>query len=255
MSPAKEIGGIMERRLQIGIAGLLVVGVLALVGYLFLGGGAVVSAQGVSVIEAEPDLVSIYINAQVKNESASVAKDELSEISDKVVFELMKLGLEKKDIELGSYNIYEEYNWEEGKRESTGFVASQQIIVKTGDFELSPEIVDVAVDSGALVSYINFELSPEKESQYKTQALEEAGKDAKAKAEATASGLGKSLGTLISVESQDFHYGGPVPFYAYAEDSSASSESAEARKAAIDLAPRDVEVRASIVVKYKLRSF
>ena len=125
--------------------------------------------------------------------------------------------------------------------------------MKTGDFYIVPKIVDVAIDSGALVSYINFEISDELRSEYKSRALEKAGEDAREKAEATAAGLGKKLGKLVSVQSEDFNYG-PVVYYASAE-SSGSDAVAETREAALNIYPKDVEVRADISVRYKLRRF
>ena len=98
-------------------------------------------------------------------------------------------------------------------------------------------------------SGINFELSPQKQSEYKTQALEQASADAKSKASATAAGLGKKLGRLVSVESQDFNYG-PVVYYAKAESSSGA---ADAREAALQINPTDLNVYANVGVTYTIR--
>jgi predicted transposase YbfD/YdcC len=41
------------------------------------------------------------------------------------------------------------------------------------------KVIDSGVDAGALLQYINFELSNDKQNEYKAQALREAGEDAK----------------------------------------------------------------------------
>ncbi|MEK6854997.1 MAG: SIMPL domain-containing protein [Nanoarchaeota archaeon] len=239
----------MDNRILVGVilAAILLVG-----GYLAYSSAPVVSAQGTSNIKAQPDEVSVHISVETRDLTAQGAKDKNTEISDKVLTELVKLGLERKEIQFSNFNIYPEYDWSGGKQKLKGYVASQQTVVKTSNFDKVPGIVDEAVNAGALVNYINFEISDEKQSEYKNKALESASRDAQQKATATASGLGKKLGRLVSVKSQDFYYPGPVVYY----DKVASLESGmTAGRAALNIAPQDIDVSASIVVEYKLGWF
>jgi uncharacterized protein YggE len=71
--------------------------------------------------------------------------------------------------------------------------------VTTEDFSNVGNVIDAAVDAGALVSYINFELSVERSNEYKMLVMTNASLDAKQKAEAIASGLGKTVGRLVSI--------------------------------------------------------
>jgi uncharacterized protein len=212
---------------------------------------ATVTAQGTSVLEVMPNKVSINLNVQAKGETSQEAKDAHDEIIEKVFVELIIAGLDRDEIKMVNFNIYPEYIYDNGKRTQNGFSAIQSLVVETTNFDTVPQIVDAAIEGGALVSYINFELSEVSQSDYKAQALEAAGKDAKKKAEATAAGLGKKLGSLVAVKSQDFNYG---PFR-YFEADAAIGSIAEAREAAINIAPQDIEVRATVGVEYKLRNF
>ncbi len=234
----------------IAIAAILLVG-----GYLFLGNQPTVSAQGLSSIDASPDLVSVYLNIETKAQTAQEANSQNSEIADKVQTELIKLGLERKDIQLLNYNIYPQYDYSNGQQTQKGYIASQQVIVKVKDFKLVPSIVDKSVEAGALISTINFDLSTEKQSEVKNKALEQASQDAKKKAESTASGLGKSLGSLVSVQSQDFYYPGPIVYYAKIETAGIAEANGQAKQAASNLAPRDIQTTASVSVTYKLSRF
>lgn len=237
------------------IIGAIVVAILLVGGYLFYASGPEVSAQGISSLKAEPDIVSVYLSIESKQTTAQAAKESVDKISSDLVSSLKQLGLSDKEIQQVSYNIYPWQEWTGGKMLDKGFVASQQILVKTKDFTKVAKIVDASIDSGALVSTINFELSPEKESEYKTQALELAGKDARKKAEATASGLGKSVGRLVSVQSQDYSYM-PYNYYMKTESSAGGASDAVAvRSAALNLVPRELDVSATINVKYKLSGF
>lgn len=237
------------------IIGAIALAILLVSGYLISNSSAVVSAQGSSTIKAVPDKVSIYLNIEARNLTAQAAKAEHDKILDSLTISLLRAGLDKEDIKTISFNIYPEYSWDNGKQEQKGFMASHQLVIESKDFNLVPEIVDVAIDANALVSYINFELSDEKQSDYKAQALANASKDAKKKAEATASGLGKKLGKLVSVKNEEFNYL-PYRYYDVATaEAGGVAPSMAVKDAASNLAPRDIEVQASVMVEYKISNF
>lgn len=232
---------------------ILVVAIVVVAVYLGVGSeGAVVSAQGTSVIEVQPDTVSVYLNIEQKAETSQEAKDKMDEISDDVLTELIEIGLDKSQIRFVSFNVYPDYTWENNKQNENGFIASRQMFVETDDFELVPNIVDVSIDAGALVSYISFELSDELESEYKTQALEEASRDAIAKAKATALGVNKKLGRLVSVQNEDFNY---YPYRAYKSAATDSAVGGIVQSASMNVYPQNIEVRATITVQYRLSAF
>ena len=240
-------GFAMNNRL---IFALVAVALVIVAGYMYYNTGATVSAQGTAQVKAMPDEVSVYINVQARNASAELAQTQQNEISDDLITELVKLGFERKEIQTLSMSVYEDFDWSSGNRVSKGYLAVHQISVKTNDFDKTGAIVDKAIESGALVSGINFELSQEKQNEYKQEALKKAGEDAKAKAEATAEGLGKNLGRLVSVESQDFYYY-PRALYSGA-GMDMVAENAQAKAAASSISPSEMDVSATLQVKYKL---
>jgi len=229
---------------------IIAIAVVLVGGYLLYNSGPVVSAQGSSSIKASPDEVSVYINVETKNQSAQGAQEMNKEISDKLLFELVKIGFDRDELKFVNQNVYEDVDWRTGAKK--GFVVSQQLVVKTDKTEKVPSIVDAVIQSGALVSYINFELSDEKQGEYKKQALEEASKDAMEKARAIADGQGRRLGRLVSLENQEAYYPGPIGLYAKAEGMDSAMANSEARKVALNIAPQDLEITASIMARYKL---
>jgi uncharacterized protein YggE len=231
----------------------LIVIIGAIVGVVLLKSGSVseqtVSASGNYQKAVAPDQVVIYVLVQTRdNISADNAKNENARISDNVMTALIKAGLEKKDIETEYYNIYPEYDWSDGSQKLIGYVASNSLKVTTKDFTNAGKIVDGAVNAGALINNINFELSNEKSNEYKAVALAEASKDAKIKAESIAAGLGKSLGKLVSVSANDYNYY-PYPIYARSEMAGGS----DAMKVATDINPQNVDISASATVVYEIR--
>lgn len=240
----------MDNKILAGIIFLVVV----IVGGYFAYTGPVVSAQGSANLKAQPDEVSVNINVETRGNSAQDAQDANKEISEKLLLELEKAGFDRDELKFVNYNVYPDYDWISGTQKLKGYVVSQQLVVKTGAVDEVPVIVDAAIFSGALVSYINFELSDAKQTEYKKQVLEEASKDAREKASAIAEGQGKKLGRLVSLENQDFYYPGPIIYYEKGEASGGAAADS-ARNAALNIAPQDLEITASINAKYKLGWF
>lgn len=239
------------------IVAILIIGIVFAGGYILYNAGPVVSAQGTSVLKVVPDEVSVYLNIETRNKTAEDAKNANSEISDKVLTELLKLGLDKKEIQFGQYSLNPEYDWVDNRQVFRDYAAVQQVIVKVNDFDKVAGIVDKSVEAGALINYINFDLSNAKQNEYKTQALTAAGQDAQIKAKATAAGLGKNVGRLVSVQSQNFNYPGPMPYFAYGGGVAMDSNAAAVKAAGsiASLTPQDIEVSATIEVQYKLSVF
>lgn len=238
------------------ILGIVIVAILAIGGYLLYdssGSGATVSAQGMSTIKVVPDQVSVNINVETKNTTALLAQEANKVISDALLFELVKIGFKSDELKFVNFNVYEDFDWNNGDRTSKGFVVSQQLVVKTDQTSRVPSIVDAAIRSGALVSYIDFQLSDAKQSEIKNKALEEASKDAMAKASAIAAGQGKRLGGLVSIKNQDIPIFGPYRYYDYAMGASAEMNAVQAKSAAINIAPNEQEITASIIAEYKIR--
>ena len=247
----------MDKSVKITLIIAVAIVVLALIGYIFINnlvnaGSNTVSVDGQSTIKVTPDIVTVYFNVQTNGSTAKEAKDLNSGIVDKLTSELIKLGFESKDIQTESLNIYEDLRWENDRQKSYGFIASHQIKVElsTNSASKISEVIDAGVDSGALLSYINFELSTTKQNQYKAQALTEASKDAANKAQAIASGLGKRVGKLVSVSTSNFDY---RPWNVYTASAGGMMEdAAQAKVAANNIQPGSQEISGYVSATYKI---
>ncbi len=203
-----------------------------------------VEVIGNAQLSVLPDQALVYLQIETKDKSAEEAKNKNALITNKVISSLTNLRIKQENIQTENYNIYPEYDYEKG-REITGYTASNYIKVITNDFNNVGKIIDASVNSGALISYINFELSTEKSNEYKKLVLAEASKDSKEKAQAIADGLDKKLGSLVSISSSNYNYM-PYPLY--------RAETAQDAKAvATTIQPKNLEISASIKAIYKIR--
>ena len=237
-------------------AGIVLLVIILISGYLFMGSGPTVSAQGTASIKAMPDEVSVNVNVETHNKTLQDAQEANKVISEALIVELVKIGYSQDELKFVNFNAGPEYDWSNNKQELKGYYVSQQLVVKTNQTGKVPSIVDAVISSGALVSYINFEISNEKMSGYQNQALEEASRNARSMAESKVRGQGKSLGRLVSLGDGNYNYPGPMPLYATSGSAmDAKSANAEARTAAINIAPDTREVSATVSATYKIGWF
>ena len=236
------------------IAAGVLIAIIVVAGFLASSALPSVEAYGQASIKAQPDEISIYAVIETKNDTLQEAQKANSEIRERIVDALLDMGIDEKDIQFSNYYSGVWADWENGKYREKGYQVSQTIVVKTANFQRTPRIVDVVIESGGLVQSIQFEISQEKQNEYKSEVLKIASENAKQKAEAIAEGQGRGLGRLVSLNSEEPSYG-PYPYYMAKEGVAASDAAAEARQSASFIAPQEQEVNAAVRVEYKLSFF
>lgn len=243
----------MEKSVQITLIIVAAIVVLALIGFNIFSNTSqsnTVSVNGLANVEAMPDLVAVYFYVETKADTAKEAKDNNAEIVDKVITALLKERFERKDIVTQSFSVNPNYEWSNGDNKQKGYIASHylKIEMSTDETDKIGEAIDAIVDNAASLSYVNFELSQEKQNEYKAQALREATQDARIKAEAIAEGLGKKLGNIVSTSDSSFDY---YPWRMY--EMAAGATVSEAKQAVTDIQPGEQEIQGRVSVVYKLR--
>ena len=214
-----------------------------------------VTVEGVATIDAQPDLISVHYTIEGKGDTSSLAKDEADKIYDALIVELAKAGFDRSELTTQGFNVYPNVYWEDGKQKEDGYKASHSLKLElpSENFDRVSQAIDAGVNADAGISFINFELSPELQSQKKAEALELASKDAKLKAEAVASGFGKDIGNLVSVQVSDFGYY-PWSIYSSRGDGLSIAEDASLAKEAVEsIVPSDQSVTGRVSATYKIR--
>lgn len=242
---------------SISITLIIVIGIIVLgsiFGYVFLSKvnpSNTVTVNGEARINVLPDLVGIYFNVETLKDSSEDAKNKNAEIVEKVISNIMKEGINEKDIETINFNIYPEYTWTNNEQKLIGYKATHQLRVKlpTEKSDKIGKLIDAGVNGGALISYINFELSQEKQNEYKAEALKQASEDARIKAESIAQGFGKKIGKLLSVSTSNFDY---YPWRVYENSAPSAGGVLAAKEAATNINPGEQEVYASVAAVFKI---
>lgn len=204
-----------------------------------------ISVNGQGIEKVTPDLISIYFSVDTKGETSKEAEDANSLIVSKLRSYITALGFKEEDLKTDNYNIYPDYDYTTGKNKGYRATHSLKISFSSSEQSKVTGVIDSGTNAGAGISYINFELSPGLEQQYKSLAIQTASEDARIKAEAIADGFNKKLGRLVSVSLDSFNY---YPFRVY--DSATSAEGA--KEAVAGITPSEREVSAFVTAIYKL---
>ncbi|NCN51962.1 SIMPL domain-containing protein [archaeon] len=210
--------------------------------------GDTINVQGTATVKAMPDLIVVYVNIENKGTTSDEANSKNAVILDEMIDSLIKReGFGREDIVTNSFNIYPDYTYSNGIRKDNGYRAihSLSIEINASDPTKASRVIGIALDSGATVSNINFELTQEAQNKYKAEAMKQASEDATIKAEAVAEGLGKKVGKLVSVSVNNWGY---QPWYGY----DAIASSVELKQAESSIQPGNQDISASVSVVFKL---
>jgi hypothetical protein len=247
----------MEKSIKITLIVVLGVIVTALIfanslnGIFHVQTGNTISAEGVSTLKAMPNLVSIYFNIETKAKTSENATKLNSDIVEKLKSELIAQGFDEAKIQTQGFSVYPNYDWVGGKQVDNGFIATHSIKLEmnANESEKIGKAIDAGVSAGAGINSINFELTQEKQNEYKAEAMKLAAQDAKIKAQATASGLDKKIGDLVSVQVSNFGY---YPWNVYS-GSGRMEDAMYAKAEATSITPSEQEVTASVTATFKLK--
>lgn len=205
----------------------------------------IISVTGDAVVTAAPDIAFISLGVETRERTADTASQKNSDAVANIINSLKEFGLKDNEITTSSYYIY---SYQEMDRTSdtnetyTVYNVRNQINISTKDLDNVGSIIDIAISAGAnQVQGISFDL--ENKQELKLQALQEATKQAHAKAKAIADAIGIDVLEISSItENADFYapYTEAVMFRASAADN---------RETPIN--PGDVEIKASVVSEYR----
>ncbi len=212
-----------------------------------------ISVDGNSAIKVSPDMVGVYFNVETTGSTTGEATSNNSETVDNVITNLVKVGFERKDIQTIGFNVYKWQEWENNEYAEKGYKASNQIRLEltTARFALIGAVIDAGADAGASINYVSFELSSDKQNEYKKQAMTQAGEDARVKAEGIAEGVGAKLGSIVSISTSDWVYS---PWSIYNNRGGLMmAEASAAKDAATNIQPSEQEVSGHVSIVYALR--
>lgn len=215
------------------------------------------TVTGTSELDVQPDEAELNFAIETNDTDAKKAQSQNADITSAVMAALKAAGVQQDELETTGYQLYQQRDWI-GDETVKGVIipqyrdyykASNTIKLTSKNLDKLGTYIDLAVQAGAnRVDNIVFTLSKPKQGAVKQQALSEASRIAKEKAQALADGTGVSLGKLSSVSENSYNFY-PVNRYFGAEAASAKDMGAAVPT---PITPGTVNVQASVSVSYKI---
>ena len=205
----------------------------------------VVVVSGEGLVKAAPDQAWVTIGAESRSRNPKEAQGQNATAMSTVQQKLIAAGIPKDAIRTLSVDLQLESDWVNGRQVPRGYVARNTIEVRLDDIARVGEVIDIAVTGGATAVHgVRFDLK-QRES-LEREALKRATADARARAEAAASGAGRTIDRVIRIEEPGVRaFPPPVPMM--------MARAAEDARAQTPVIAGEIEIRASVVLTATLK--
>ena len=164
-------------------------------------GPPVVVTTGTGEIRVAPDRATVTLTSEARAKTAKDAQQQEAQSTTAVRKLLADMKIPNDSVRTTSYDLQQEFDYTQGKQVPRGYVARHALEVRVDDLAQLGDLISKAVDAGsAAVSGIQFEVKARDELE--RQALKKAVEDARARADAAASGASTSVASVIKIEEQ-----------------------------------------------------
>lgn len=168
-----------------------------------------ISVNGQATIKAAPDTATITFGVQAQASNAADAMAQCTSAMNRVIATIISSGVPRANIQTTNVNLYPQYEYQErGPGRIVGYQASNQVSCTWTQLDKIGDLIDDAVQAGANNVYgITFSVADSK--ALYLEAIAEAVRDARAKAEALAAAAGCRVGSVKNM-SLESYVPGPV---------------------------------------------
>jgi uncharacterized protein len=191
-----------------------------------------------------PEIATISIGVRTENSDAAQAVEESNTQVQTLTDTLIGMGVEERDIQTSSFNIYPNQQYDEtGRPISTTYVVENTVTVTVRDLNMLGELLGAAVEAGANQIYgITFDA--EDRSEATSAARSAAVEDGRAKAEELATAAGVSLGELQTISEGSSV---PMPFF-----DGRGGVAAEAAVSAVPISPGQLTLTVDVSLVFAI---
>ncbi len=205
---------------------------------------------GSGEVSVLPDLVTIELGVETRNQSSNAAAAENAELMNKTVNALLTAGVKKEEIQTSQYRLTMPSESEAlikalaNIEEPSEYVAISSVTVKMNATADVGRIVGAAISAGSnKVKSVSFGLKDAGSAE--DEALAKAMDNARHKAEIMASSAGVKLGRVMDMSESYSSYYGLAESVVFAADGTTSDLT-------IPLEPRAVKVSAKVSITYEI---
>ncbi len=206
----------------------------------------VVVVRGEGLVKAAPDMAWITIGAEHRARDAKQAQADNAAAMNAVHARVVALGVPEDALRTVSYDLQLEFDYRDGRQVPRGYVARSRLEVRLDDVARVGEVLEAVVTTGATsVQGVRFDLKSRE--GVERDALTRAVADARARADAAATGAGQTIGRILRIEEDGV---GMMPPPQPVMMARMAAEDSGAQPA---MAPGEIEIRAQVTLTATLR--
>ena len=168
-----------------------------------------IRVSGDATISVAPDQATMNMGVVTRATNAAAAASQNAAKLDRVLTEVKKVLGSNGEIKTTQYSLSPNYVYppQGGEPKLNGYTASNTVEIKTDHLDLVGKLIDAGTQAGSnAVDLLSFSLKDETAAQ--AQALKEATRRARAKADAIAEALNVKIQRIVQVEESS---SGPIP--------------------------------------------
>ncbi len=199
---------------------------------------------GEATVRRAPDRAFLVAAVESRARSPRDAQAQNAKSMAAVQQRIVDLGIPKEAIRTTGYNIQQEVDFVNGRRVPRGYLARNAVEVRVDALERLGDLLDAVVEAGATnISQVRFDLRDRAGAE--REALRLAVADARARAEAAASGVGRSVDRVLKIDDTRREVPRPMPMVAMRE--AAQSDAGTP----VEAGEIEIEARATLTVTIK----
>lgn len=204
---------------------------------------ATIVSTGEAVVRKAPDMALLGVAVETRARTSREAQSANADIASAMLKRLGDLGIPKDALRTAGLRVEQEFDYSNGRRTPRGYVARNSVEVRVDDVTKTGEVSDAAVQAGATaIEGVRFELKDR--SAAEREALRLAVADARARADAMASGAGRTIDRIVKIEESRAVGYEPRPMMAVRAAPEASTTPVE---------PGFIDVRAHVVLTVAIK--
>jgi uncharacterized protein YggE len=202
----------------------------------------VVVTTGQATINVQPDRAFVTIAAESRSRNSGEAQRQNAEAMTAVLQKLQQAGVPKDAIRTIGYELQPEFDYANGRQTFRTYVARNTVEVRLDDMDRVGVVIDAAGTGGATsIGGIRFDVRNRQ--ALERDALRQAVADARARADAAASGAGRTIDGVLRIEE------GGVPDYPRPMMRMAAQDQA----VSTPIAPSTIEIHVRVTLTASLR--
>ena len=199
--------------------------------------------NGEGTVAASPDMATVFVGVSRQARRAEQALGDASKAAAAVLARLKAEGIETRDIQTRNIALSPQYarSNDGSAPRVTGYVASNDLVVRVRDFDRLGAVLDAIVEDGAnAMNGLAFDI--QKRGDLEQIARAGAVTDARSRAEVLADAAGVTLGDVLSISEAG---GGAMPF---AADRGMLMEA----RSAVPIAGGEIDIRAQVTMVFAI---